>query len=85
MLRWTLSALTISLAELESEKLCGSREHTASRRIIAWRSLRRTRQTGRMTIEMKRFSALLKLQFPAIGPGGEPGQNRLRYTMLPAE
>jgi len=38
-----------------------------------------------MTIEMKRFSALLKLQFPAIGPGGEPGQNPLRYTMLPAE
>ena len=42
-------------------------------------------QADRMTIEMKRFSALLKLRFPAICPGGEPGQNRLRYTVLPAE
>ncbi len=40
---------------------------------------------GQMRIEMKRFSALLKLQFPSLAPGGEPGEYSIRLSVLPAE
>ena len=40
---------------------------------------------GRMTIEMKNFSVFLKLQFPALEPGGDAGRYRLRYQILEAE
>jgi hypothetical protein len=40
---------------------------------------------GRMTIEMKNFSALLKLQFPTLSPGGSAGQYQVRFHVLPAD
>jgi hypothetical protein len=40
---------------------------------------------GTVTVEMKRFSALLKLRFPGLEVGGEPARNQVRYTLLPAE
>ncbi|MBI3669881.1 MAG: beta-galactosidase [Acidobacteria bacterium] len=46
-------------------------------------------KTGRMTVEMKNFSALLRLQFPSLsatpGTGGEPGKYQVRYTVIAAE
>jgi hypothetical protein len=41
-----------------------------------------------MTIEMKDFSALLRVQFPPLDParrGGEAGHYQVRYRLLPAE
>jgi Glycosyl hydrolases family 35 len=40
---------------------------------------------GQMTVEMKNYSALLKLQFPALSPGGTPGEYSVRYVILPIE
>jgi hypothetical protein len=40
---------------------------------------------GKMTIEMKNFSAFLKLQFAALEPGGEAGRYRVRYQVLPVD
>jgi hypothetical protein len=40
---------------------------------------------GQMRIEMMQFSALLKLQFPPLTPGGEPGEYLIRFSVLPAE
>ena len=40
---------------------------------------------GQMRIEMKRFSAMLTLQFPPLIPGGEPGEYSIRFSVLPAE
>ena len=42
-------------------------------------------KTGRLTIEKKNFSALLKLRFPRLQAGGEPGEYQVRYTVLPVE
>lgn len=42
-------------------------------------------KTGKMVVERKQFAALLKLQFPPLEPGGEPGQYQVRYTVLPAD
>ena len=42
-------------------------------------------KTGRLTIEKKNFSALLKLWFPPLQAGGEPGEYQVRYTVLPVE
>ncbi|MCL5288631.1 MAG: beta-galactosidase [Acidobacteria bacterium] len=40
---------------------------------------------GRMTVEMKNFSALLKLQFPPLIPGGEPGKYNVQFHVLSAD
>ncbi len=40
---------------------------------------------GRMTVEMKNFSALLELQFPALLPGGVVGEYSVRYRILSSE
>jgi hypothetical protein len=40
---------------------------------------------GQMRIEMMRFSALLKLQFPPLTPGGGGGEYSIRFSVLPAE
>jgi hypothetical protein len=40
---------------------------------------------GQMTVEMKNYSALLKLQFPALAPGGVHGEYSVRYVILPIE
>jgi hypothetical protein len=40
---------------------------------------------GQMKIEMMRFSALLKLQFPPLIAGGETGEYSIRFNVLPAE
>ena len=42
-------------------------------------------KAGKLVIEKKNFSALLKLQFPALHPSGGPAEYQLRYTVLPAE
>jgi hypothetical protein len=39
---------------------------------------------GTVTVEMKRFSGLLKLHFPALEVG-EPAHYQVRYTLLLAE
>ncbi len=39
---------------------------------------------GTVTVEMKRFSALRKLHFPALEVG-EPVHYQVRYTLLLAE
>ena len=44
-----------------------------------------TQPCGHMRIEMMRFSALLKLQFPPLIPGGEPAEYSIRFSVLPAE
>ena len=44
-----------------------------------------TQACGQMRIEMMRFSALLKLQFPPLIPGGEPAEYSIRFSVLPAE
>jgi len=38
---------------------------------------------GRINVEMKSFSALLKLQFPDLLPGGEPGKYSVQFRLLP--
>lgn len=40
---------------------------------------------GTMAVEMKNYSALLKLQFPPLAPGGAAGQYRLRMELRDAE
>ena len=40
---------------------------------------------GRMTVEMKNFSALLELQFPTLQPGGAAGEYWVRYRVLSGE
>jgi hypothetical protein len=40
---------------------------------------------GQMTVEMKNFSALLKLQFPALTPGGEFGKYAVQFHVVPAD
>ena len=40
---------------------------------------------ARMTIEMKNFSALLNLQFPALSPGGAAGEYSVQFSPLSAE
>jgi hypothetical protein len=40
---------------------------------------------GAMAVEMKNYSALLKLKFPPLIPGGAPGQYRLRMELREAE
>lgn len=40
---------------------------------------------GRMTVEIKNFSALLKLQFPALTPGGAVGKYHVQFHVLPAD
>jgi len=40
---------------------------------------------GQMTVEMKNFSALLKLQFPALAPGGEFGKYTVQFHLAPAD
>jgi hypothetical protein len=40
---------------------------------------------GRMRVEMKNFSALLRLEFPPLAPGGEAGRYVLRFMVLEAE
>ncbi|MBI1750735.1 MAG: beta-galactosidase [Acidobacteria bacterium] len=42
-------------------------------------------KTGRMTVEMKNFSALLKLQFPALAPGGDEGRYNVQFRVLPID
>ncbi len=34
---------------------------------------------------MKNYSALLKLEFPPLEPGGEAGRYRLRFRVVSAE
>lgn len=46
--------------------------------ILAW-------DEGILRIEPKAFSALLKLEFPALTPGAEPARYNLRYTVAPAD
>jgi len=41
--------------------------------------------SGRMNIEMKHFSAFLKLQFPVLEPGGEAGNYHVVYRLLAPE
>jgi hypothetical protein len=40
---------------------------------------------GQLTVEMKNFSALLKLQFPALSPGGEFGKYSVLFHVVPAD
>jgi hypothetical protein len=40
---------------------------------------------GRMSVEMKNYSALLKLEFPPLQPGGESGRYSLRFSVLPGK
>ncbi len=40
---------------------------------------------GRMTVDMKNFSALLKLQFPVLVPGGETGKYNMTFRVISAE
>jgi hypothetical protein len=40
---------------------------------------------GKMTIEMKSFSAMLRLAFPLLPPGAEAQRYQVRYRALPAE
>jgi hypothetical protein len=40
---------------------------------------------GTMAVEMKNYSALLRLTFPPLIPGGAPGQYRLRMELREAE
>jgi hypothetical protein len=40
---------------------------------------------GSMTIEQKRHSALLKLQFPSLTPGAPPAAYRMKYTVVSPE
>lgn len=42
-------------------------------------------EVGRMTIDRKQFSALLRLNFPPLIPGGEAGRDTLRFRVLSAE
>jgi len=42
-------------------------------------------KVGRMSVEMKNFSALLKLQFPVLTPGGEVGRYNVRFQVLPVD
>jgi hypothetical protein len=42
-------------------------------------------KAGQMTIEPKAFSALLKLQFPPLTPGGEAEKYSIRFHVLRAE
>ncbi|HEX9760107.1 MAG TPA: beta-galactosidase [Candidatus Acidoferrales bacterium] len=44
-----------------------------------------TWNAGRLVIDMKNFSALLKVQFPALTPGGDAGDYRLRWRVLPLD
>jgi hypothetical protein len=62
--------------------------HTQGRPGLAleWNCAKPSAQScGQMKIEMKRFSALLKLQFPPLTPGGEPGEYSVRFRVVPAE
>jgi glycosyl hydrolase family 35 len=43
-----------------------------------------TKECAHMTIEPKNFSALFRLKFPTLMPGGESGQYTLRIRMLAA-
>jgi len=40
---------------------------------------------GKMTIEMKNFSAMLRLAFPSLPPGEEAQRYQVRYRALPVE
>jgi hypothetical protein len=42
-------------------------------------------QEGRMTIERKNFSALLRLEFPPLTPGGAPGNYSVSFRILASE
>jgi len=42
-------------------------------------------EAGKMTVEMKQFSALLKLQFPRLVPGGAAGDYRVKCHVLAGE
>jgi hypothetical protein len=42
-------------------------------------------QEGRMTIERKNFSALLRLEFPPLTPGGDPGIYSMSFRVLASE
>jgi hypothetical protein len=40
---------------------------------------------GSMSVDMKNFSALLRLEFPQLEPGGRPGVYSLRFVALPVD
>jgi len=39
---------------------------------------------GRMTVEMKEYSAMLRVEFPAPAAGEQASRHRMRYKLLPA-
>src|SRR4029077_5714795 len=42
-------------------------------------------EAGKMTIEQENFSAWLRLEFPRLTPGGDPGTHFVRFRILRTE
>ncbi|HEV8385482.1 MAG TPA: hypothetical protein VGQ11_11485, partial [Candidatus Acidoferrales bacterium] len=40
---------------------------------------------GRMSLDMRNFSALLRVQFPVLVPGGDAGKYNMKFQVIPTE